>query len=406
MPRVIATTLIALAAAAPSPAAAPAQAPAAGEPLPRVSLETERAAGPADIPARLRAPGYDGRAAIRWRGQYSRRFPKKSYRVELRGADGRNADAPLLGLPADDDWILYSPYNDRTLMRNVLAYDTARGMGRYAVRTRFVELTVNGDHRGVYVLMESPKLHDARVRAGRGGFLLELTSRRQSPRKDPSFVTPVTRRSVVWDDPERADLSRREAARSRAAVGRAERALYGGRRGAWRRHVDAGAAVDYLLVQELFKNEDAMRVSTFMSGRPGGRVRLGPVWDFDVAMGASRRGPSSVLPGWMAANRPWAEPLYADRAFARALALRWRELRAAGLGERLLAQVDALGTGLAEPAVSDDARWPPRGDRPAGAREAHVAQLRAWLVARIAWLDRHLPGLHRRALPTREAGAR
>ena len=110
--------------------------------------------------ARVRAPGFDGRAAIEVRGRWSRRFPKKSYAVELREPDGSNHDASLLGLPADDDWILYAAYNDRTLIRNVLAYETARRMGRYAARTRFVELRLNGRYHGVYVLMEKLKLHD------------------------------------------------------------------------------------------------------------------------------------------------------------------------------------------------------------------------------------------------------
>jgi CotH kinase protein len=343
--------------------------------LATVSVDADRRIGRSDVPAQLRAPGFSGEVEIRTRGRWSQRFAKKSYAVEL-----RDAEAGLLGMPPDDDWILYAAYNDRTLIRNVLAYETARRMGRYAARTRFVTLRLNGRYHGVYVLMEKLQLHDARVR---GDYLLEMTSPRQARRKDPSFRTPRGR-PVVWADPERDDLDRRRAAQIRRRVARAERALYRG--GAWRRHLHAGAAVDYLLVQELFKNQDAMGASTFMTVA-GGRLRLGPVWDFDFSSGNSHRAPSRFLHGWMAAERPWAERLYADRGFRRAMARRWAALRRAGLRARLLRSVDVYSRALAPAARRDSRRWPAGGDRPRGTHAGHVRALRRWLDRRIAWLD-------------------
>ena len=347
---------------------------------PTVDIAVDRRIGTREATAVLRAPGYEGEVAIRTRGRWSRRFPKKSYRVETR------EDASLLGLPADDDWILYAAWNDRTLIRNVLAYDTARWMGRYAARTRFVELTLNGRYRGVYVLMERLELHDERVR---GDFLLEMTSPGQAERKDPSFRTPVARRPVVWEDPERGDLKRRRAAAIQRRVSRLERALYHGPPGAWRRHLHAGAAVDFLLVNELFKNQDVMEASTFMTGA-GGTLRLGPVWDFDFSSGNSKRAPSRFLAGWTAAQRPWASRLYADRAFMRHMGRRWAELRRAGLRGRLLRAVDDYGRALAPAARRDSARWPAGGERPRGTRDGHLRALRRWLDRRIDWLDGNL----------------
>src|SRR5918999_1739531 len=193
--------------------------------LATVSVDADARIGPREVGATLRAPGFDGRVAIETRGRWSRHFPKKSYALEVREPDGSNRDVSLLGLPADDDWILYAAYNDRTLVRNVLAYGTARWMGRYAARTRFVQLRLNGRYHGVYVLMEKLKLHEHRVR---GDFLLEMTSPRQARRKDPSFRTPFARRPVVWEDPEREDLRRSRANGIRDRVARAER-LYADR---------------------------------------------------------------------------------------------------------------------------------------------------------------------------------
>jgi len=353
---------------------------------PTVSVDAERRIGPREVAARLRAPGFDGQVAIETRGRWSRHFAKKSYALEIREPDGSNRNVGLLGMPADDDWILYAAYNDRTLIRNVLAYETARRMGRYAARTRFVALRLNGRYHGVYVLMEKLKLHEHRVR---GDFLLEMTSPRQARRKDPSFRTPVVGRPVVWEDPEREDLRRARAMGIRDRVARAERALYRGRPGAWRRHLHAGAAVDFLLVNELFKNQDAMEVSTFVTGVRG-RLRLGPVWDFDFSSGNSHRAPSRFLAGWMAAERPWAERLYADRAFRRHMARRWAQLRRAGLRAWLLRSVDSYGRALAPAARRDSRRWRAGGDRPRGTHAGHLRTLRRWLDRRIAWLDGNL----------------
>jgi hypothetical protein len=363
---------------------------AAAAPLPAVEVTVDRRIGWRKVDAEMRAPGFEGAVSISTRGRWSRHFPKKSYRFEVREEDGSNRNVPLLGMPADDDWILYASWNDRTLMRNVLAYDTARRMGRYAARTRFVRLRVNGGYRGVYVLMEKPKLHTARVG---GDFLLEGTSPRQAKRKDPSFRTPIIGRPIVWDDPERKDLEGREAARIRNQVVRAERALYLGPPGAWRRHLHAPSAVDYLLVNELFKNPDTMAASTFISGRRGGLLRFGPVWDFDMSVGATRVPPGRFLEGWMASARPWASRLYADRAFARAMARRWSELRRNGLRGWLLRSVRAYDVGLRAAARHDSRRWPAGGERPRGSRSRHVRELRRWLVRRIAWLDGNLPRL-------------
>ena len=85
------------------------------------------------------AAEFSGPVKIKLRGFSSLRQPKKSYAVETLDAAGGPADVPLLGMPADHDWILYAPYSDMSLMRDVLAYGLSSQLGHYASRTRFVE---------------------------------------------------------------------------------------------------------------------------------------------------------------------------------------------------------------------------------------------------------------------------
>ncbi len=68
-----------------------------------------------------------------------------------------------MGLPKETDWVLNAPFIDRSFLRNVLAYDLFRCMGRYASRTRYCELFLNGEYKGVYILMEKIKRDKNRV---------------------------------------------------------------------------------------------------------------------------------------------------------------------------------------------------------------------------------------------------
>src|SRR5688572_22474290 len=114
---------------------------------------------------------FDGRADLKRRGFSSLRFPKMSFTLKTRDDDGEKVKAPLFGLPSDSDWVLYAPYVDKTLMRDVLGYEISNQMGRYAPRTRFVEVFVHrgagklkySDYAGVYVLVEKIKRGKERV---------------------------------------------------------------------------------------------------------------------------------------------------------------------------------------------------------------------------------------------------
>lgn len=121
--------------------------------------------------ASFSVPGQAVRAEVWWRGKSSLRYLKRSLGVKTRDDLGKARSVSLLGFPADSDWVLYAPYPDKTLIRDVLAYELSRQMGHYASRTRFVEVFINEgtgrltmDHyMGVYVLEEKIKRAPQRV---------------------------------------------------------------------------------------------------------------------------------------------------------------------------------------------------------------------------------------------------
>jgi hypothetical protein len=382
---------------------------AAGAPgaLPRVVIDTERRiVGDPKVDGRMRiAAGgrtrFSGRIGIEIRGTSSMAYPKKQYAIEVRDRDGDGRRVRLLGLPREDDWVLQGPCGDKTLMRNALAYETARSMGRYASRTRFVEAVVNGDFRGAFVVMEPPELGARRVA---GDYLLELTPPYKVKEGDASFASATGQR-LIHADPEPKEMGPRRTGAIRRRSAAFESALHGPAfadpaRG-WRAHLDERSAVDHVLLHELLKNQDGFHASLYVHAPARGRLPLGPAWDFDMAMGNSDVGDSARVEGWITAGRPWAGRLLQDAGFVRALAARWSELRARGLREHLLGRVDAHAARLRHAQARNFRRWPILGVRvwpnPAGALPAdypsEIAALRTWLARRVAWIDANVGGL-------------
>jgi len=127
---------------------------------------------PVDGRATLTGPAdFDGRGLINVRGHTSLRYPKHSFHLKTRDDAGHPLKTPLLGFPKETDWVLYAPYPDKTLMRDVLAFELSNQMGRYATRTKFVEVFADEsdgklsrrNYLGVYVLEEKIKRDKHRV---------------------------------------------------------------------------------------------------------------------------------------------------------------------------------------------------------------------------------------------------
>jgi hypothetical protein len=114
---------------------------------------------------------FAGPVKLKPRGYTSLRYPKRSLTMETLDAKGDDKKVPLLGMPAESDWVLYAPYPDKTLIRDVLAYELSNQLGRYAPRTRFVEVFINdstgrvaqAQYAGLYVLEEKVKISPHRV---------------------------------------------------------------------------------------------------------------------------------------------------------------------------------------------------------------------------------------------------
>ncbi|MBO6576508.1 MAG: CotH kinase family protein [Rhodothermales bacterium] len=367
---------------------------------------------------------YDGPMAIELRGSSSRvLFPKKSFAIELKDENGSDTDASLLGLPPEEDWVLHGPYSDRTYMRNVLAMELSRAMGQYASRTRFVEVFLNNAYHGLYVLMERIKRDSARVDVSRlrpeevlepevsGGYIIKVDKLDGAGNDGwtsavPPRIGSADRVVFQYHYPKGADLVDVQKAWIQQWMTRFEEEM-ASRPERWQEYLEPSAAVDYLLLNELTHNVDSYRLSTFMhkdrddDDEP--RLRLGPVWDFNLAFGNADYYDGRITRDWRVQYRlpdgDFQPPAFFRRVFRQdsfqdLARTRWAELRNSFLHtDSLLARIDGHAETIRAAYERDRLRWGQFGRYiwpnvfVGQDLDDEVAYLKSWLLARLAWMD-------------------
>lgn len=368
---------------------------------------------------------YTGMIGIEQRGNSSQGMPKKSYSFEFRDEEGEDKDVTLLQLPEGSDFVLAANFSDKTLMRNALAYETFRKMGHYATRTRFCELILDNTYAGVYILTEDIRRDKDRVDISKlkptdtsgvdltGGYMMRIDWNRtpgwESPFSQPNSPTRFTYFQHTY--PRWDELHPTQEHYIRSYVDSFERALHGpdfqdlGM--GWRAFGQENTFIDYLILNELSKNVDGYRLSTyFFKDRDdkGGKLRMGPPWDYDLAWynadycaGFDTEGfafdinyicGDSGVPFW------W-EKLMADTLFTQNLACRWQQLRQTSLAEStFFGVVDSMANVLSEAQARNFTKWPILGTyvwpNPGPLPTTYVGEvnkMKTWIEQRMAWLD-------------------
>ena len=359
---------------------------------------------------------FEGKIGIELRGKTSLGFPKNQYGVEVQDDEGNDKDASLLQLPAESDWVLNGPYADKTLMRNYLAYEFSNRIGRYASRTKFVELFLNergdatiGDKHyvGVYLLIEKIKRGKDRVDIKplkpaniTGGYILKID---KTDRYETYFFTRSTRLFYVY--PKGHEMSDAQKAWIQNYMSEFEAALAGKdfkdpERG-YAKYIDTDAFIDHFIINELFRNIDGFRNSTYMYKDRDGKLTMGPVWDFNLSMGNAAFNEGWKTDGWLIYTNPvpfWWDKLLKDKNFRQKLVKRWQALRKDELAtSKLLEEIDQTAKYLSEAQKRNFQRWPVLGRNVFAnpgpgplTYEQVIVEVKTWLQARLKWIDKHI----------------
>ncbi len=362
----------------------------------------------------LSAPTDSGRARLHVRGSSSAGFEKKAFDMELWEADD-DADrrTPLLGLPDNGDWVLYAPYYfDEALIRNPLAFTLSNAIGRYAPRTRMVEVFIaergraanEDDYLGVYVLIEEIEVDADRVAITpilatdvdepelTGGYLFKID---RTGSGESGFYAGNAggrfdfQQGFVAVEPAENELEREQQDYLQDhldALGWAVDGLDG-----YEAILDVDSFIDHHILNLVMKNPDSFRLSGYMFQDRGGLLQAGPVWDFDRSAGSldsrsfdptwwdNQNETPDCTPvftfGWYAGL--FEDPTFSARYWERFEALLQAELSAEALDAAIL----TLATDLDEPAARDTARWNQ------AEFSGELAELRAWMADRHAWMS-------------------
>ena len=330
----------------------------------------------------------------------------QSFAFEIRDEYDDDKDLALLGMPAESDWILYSSTFDDSLMNNSFIFEVSNQIGQYAVRTRFVELYLNTndaqvtslDHKGVYVLMEKIKQGSDRVDVEdlgpgdntepdvTGGYMLKID--RVDP-GDGGFHTsrgnPTEYGTYCYVYPKEDDLTSAQETWIKNWFEEFEYVLYGVNftdpDTGYAAYIDVEAFIDHHLLNELSKNPDMFWLSTYMYLPREGKMAMGPIWDFDRALGFESRsadpvGHVSYNGKQLPFNYDWWGRLFDDPDFMQKYIDRMHELRQGSMSiTNLHAIVDAQTAEL-QNSQSGNAAW-----------LTYVTNLKNWLTNRVAWID-------------------
>ena len=378
---------------------------------------------------------YNGDVGIEIRGASSAGYPQRPYGFETRDSLGENLDVSLLGMPAEHDWVLLSNYNDRSLIKNQLAFSISQGMGQYATRTHLCEVLIDSVYRGIYVLGEKIKRDSGRVDIAKltpnensgddltGGYIFMQAYwdgnnsflSNYHPIDHPDFDV-----HFVYNTPSPDSISDPQRDYIASFVDTLETALYSPAfddpATGYRKYMDVKSFIDYFLVNEVSRSADGFKKSVFFhkdKNSNGGKLKAGPVWDFDWAWkNIASCSIFEATDGSSWAHQindcftdnyscGWYVRLLQDTTFNNELRCKYEEYRTTVLDTAtIFSYIDSIGDRVQNAQARHFQKWPilgvggpaPDVGPVATTYAGELDSLKAWITLRLAWLDVNIPG--------------
>ncbi len=375
---------------------------------------------------------YGGKIGIETRGNSTQDNDKKTYSIELWTNAGNDTSVALIGMPKEEDWILHAMYIDKTLLRIPMTFYFSERMGHYASRWEFVELVINGDYRGVYILTEKIKRDKNRVDIAKlnpsdlsgnevtGGYILRLdwledpqgfTSNYNAIGGDPMLFQ--------WYYPKANNIQPLQEQYISNYMSEFEDALQASNgqnslNKHYSQYIDLTSFADFLIINELSRNSDGYKLSTYIHKHKigkGNRFHAGPIWDFDQTYGVSEVCGGSEYIGWnYNQSHPncedfesmpfWWNTLMEDPLFQNHLKCRWEAHRQSFLHKDSINDwIDNQAAFINQAKDRNFMKWNILGQQiwiqpdPIPADYAgEINYMKDWISNRIDWIDANLPG--------------
>ena len=321
--------------------------------------------------------------SVKGRGNATWDWEKKPYNLKLR------AEADLLGLGAASDWVLLANVYDPSSLRNKIVYDAADRIGlECSPGTRWVDLYLNGEYAGLYLLSEKNEIHPQRVDLDpRTGNLVSIEKQDRLWEYEASFVTPGGVPVRIRSTPDQEGAQQTLLALERAAVSPEGVDPQTGK--SWQEMIDEDSWARKYLVEEVFGNLDAGSISQFFYWDADGEIFAGPVWDYDVSMGNRSnwqlRDVNMLYSGrphlWNSQDVNWYSALYEQEEFRSRVIRLYREQFRPLLEELIRSEIDTQSSLIRAAALQNTIRWN------SGDPAEETEQLKTYLRERMEFLD-------------------
>lgn len=254
---------------------------------------------------------FESNVKIKGRGNSTWTLPKKPYALKF------DKKTSILGEPANKSWVLLANYTDKTNLRN----ETAFFMGRisnldWTPRSHFVELFINNVYYGTYQICDKINISDSRVNISDNGYLLEVDNPTKIGNDDITFRTEKLLFSIKDPDIEKDSERYQEIAN---LINHIENVLFGDnfldKDNGYAKYIDKTSFVDWYLINEITKNNDTFYSSSFMNIKPEGKLKMGPLWDYDIALGNINYNNNQSYDGFYAKKTIWIARMFEDPEF-------------------------------------------------------------------------------------------
>ena len=373
--------------------------------IPRIVIETENQQAIKDreteIPAKLQIWGEKNSESeilnltIKGRGNSSWEvMPKKGYKIEFEKKQS------MLGMPKDKDWALISNYADKSLMRNYLAYRLSTALNAsYAPKCEFAELYVNGKYLGVYLVTETIKRSEGRINIPKNdnSYIVEFDQKYKAD-EQIVFSDVITAngkgKPFRIHDPKNASESVLENVKKHIEDFETFLlSIKNQENNDVENWLDIDESVKHYWVQELLKNPDAgFYTSVYFTWIKGEKIKLGPVWDFDLAAGNAVSEGNNTVDEFVLRSSYWNKYLFKDSFYSQNMIDFWNQKHE--YFSSILDSIDVYKSRLELPAQNNFKRWnilektsEPWHPKSFKTYEAAVDWLKDWIANRILWID-------------------
>lgn len=356
-------------------------------------------------------PDMESEMLIRIRGNSSRYFDKSSYLIRLTDEDGDYKESEMMGMAPHYEWALHGPYLDKSLIRNYMWYNIAGEIMDYAPNVRFCEVILNGEYRGLYVMVETiTNGEDCRINVSepvdgttQTGYLLRVDRGSSVPVKNITTFTNYAYRNLQKVDikyPRSGDLTPEMTAAIAQDFSDFEKSLYSYDYDTddygYYHDIDVLSFVDYFIINEFTMNYDAGWLSTYVYKDIGDRYHM-VIWDFNSACDNYREPIDE--PRFEMQFAVWYYMLMKDKYFTERIIERYHELRETWLSDEYLLQYmddvveylgDAIDRNFTVWGYTLDSDLIHPSERNPRSHQEAVDQMKEFILWRGEWMDENI----------------